>query len=1458
MSLNPGVIFDHRFTIEDPARVGGMGAVYRAYDQRRKQTVALKLLHGDSIGQVEQDRFLREGQLMAELDHPGIVSYMAHGVSAEGVRFLAMEWLNGEDLESRLRRGPLSVPASIQLIRQIAAALAHAHARGIVHRDIKPSNLFLINGDVERAKLIDFGIARQVRTSAAMTRTGMVIGTPDYMSPEQARGERQITFSADVFSLGCVLYECLTGHPPFAAQHLAAILVRILFEDPEPITRTRPGVPAALASLLDRMLAKSPEQRPADAEALHAELRGLGSCAEIDAPILPVPSSKSVLLKSSDQGLLCVVLASPRDDTRAAETLAPESISAQASHRLELSRVLLSLNLHVEWMLDGTLVIVSHGVGNAVDQAAIAARAALIVRKHLPDVPLALVTDRGAVHQSMPIGKAAEKAAQLLHQQRSGAASPEIWLDELTARLIERKFTINHRPGFSVLTSENENLDAERPLLGKPTRCVGRETELLTLAAQYEGCVSESEVRVALVTAQPGVGKSRLLHEFLRRHQARDQETAILWGRGEPMSSRSPGNLLQTAIRRLCGLNIGESPEAQRRRLTERLARYLDARDVTRVTLFLAEFCGLSATDLASDALSAARQDHKLMREQLQRAFTDWLAAEAHNSPVLIILEDLHWGDTLSITLIEYALRILATTPIFVLALARPEVQETHPKFLHGHHRQELALKELSRRACEQLVRYSLGERLKSLQNEGDEKELLARIYEQSGGNALLLEELLRAAVEGQTPERSETAIAIIQTRYERLTQEVRHVLCMASIFGETFLKSGLVALLAQPSASQLVGEHLLKLVSEEIIYLQSEDRGGEEAEYRFRHALLREAAYSLLTDAARATGHRMAGTYLLFQEEHTPAGDGAHQHRSDDCLRAALRQPHGVRSDDAIFRIVSHLNHGANLLDNAEERLALARLNERAGLIAKSRTAYGLAVELFAKALNLLDEAMRQREEVLVRSISLQYADSLYRSGASTQAEAILDKLDAATVSGIERTRTSAIRIEIYQAAGQFSRAVSSGRAALAAIGTKFPEQEDELASALDLELANIMQRIASRPLSELADLPSLQDPLRLAELDLLMRLDTPAFPVSRTLSALISAKQVSLSLRYGNSNASAVCYMSLAVLLARLRSQFVFAHQLGEFALLLNAKSKTQIHEARLRYLYGSFLPFVCPLRDAINEEQIAFECGTRLGDMQGYFAASYILFFRIFAGDHVQEVCSESEKNLTLIRRTGNALAITLQRIGLQVLKCLAGQTHGPSSLSDDEFNEENELSAERCRAIPTARLWYYLTKLLLILLSGELSILWPMAIQAEEAAYGAAGLFIVAEFSFYYCLAGLQHAAQLSAEARAEVLVKLAPHRAKISTLSQMCAINFACKHELINAEWERLSGNVPDAAAAYYRSIELALQSKLPSCAAIAAELAARMFAELGNRELELDCSSKARAAFSVWGVKGKM
>ena len=229
-AMRTGDCIDARFEILERIGAGGMGVVYRALDRLSGETVAIKLLRNpesDSTGQ-----FTREARVLASLTHPHVVRYVTHGVSSAGEPYLVMEWLAGESLSQRLARGGLGIGDSMDLIQRVAGALGAAHALGIVHRDVKPSNIVLAHGRLENVKVLDFGLARVADVSRTLMRTGLTVGTAGYMAPEQARGERaRIDARADVFSLGCVLFECLAGVPVFQAESPYMLLAKVLLDE---------------------------------------------------------------------------------------------------------------------------------------------------------------------------------------------------------------------------------------------------------------------------------------------------------------------------------------------------------------------------------------------------------------------------------------------------------------------------------------------------------------------------------------------------------------------------------------------------------------------------------------------------------------------------------------------------------------------------------------------------------------------------------------------------------------------------------------------------------------------------------------------------------------------------------------------------------------------------------------------------------------------------------------------------------------------------------------------------------------------------------------------------------------------------------------------------------------------------------------------------------------------------
>lgn len=280
MTLETGAILSERYEIEESIGQGAFGHVYRAKHRLLHNQVAIKVLSSKMQQHPNMsDRFLREAQSVAAIDHPNVCRVLDFGELDDGTFFMVMEFLAGVPLDEYLaQRGWLNAPEAIEITLQVCEALAHVHSANIVHRDIKPENLMLLDGQINAVKLVDFGIAGILDPdevdfpSAKLTRQGMIFGTPAYMSPEQAvSGE--VDHRTDLYAVGCMLFEMLTGRPPFEAENITTLLLKHVSEPVPDLHKNSPKpLPAALCDIIERLLAKSANERFEDAASLSQAL----------------------------------------------------------------------------------------------------------------------------------------------------------------------------------------------------------------------------------------------------------------------------------------------------------------------------------------------------------------------------------------------------------------------------------------------------------------------------------------------------------------------------------------------------------------------------------------------------------------------------------------------------------------------------------------------------------------------------------------------------------------------------------------------------------------------------------------------------------------------------------------------------------------------------------------------------------------------------------------------------------------------------------------------------------------------------------------------------------------------------------------------------------------------------------------------------------------------------------
>lgn len=836
-SLERGAILGRRFEIASLVGVGGMGRVYRARDLQTLRDVAIKTL--DRHGEVERKRFLRESRVLSMLTHSAIVDYIAHGETPTGDLFLAMEWIEGRDLAKRLERGALAVRDGVMLACGVAHALGAAHAAGIVHRDVKPANVLLQDDDLARPRLVDFGISRTSHATVAMTRTGSLVGTPSYMAPEQIRGERDLDGRVDVFALGCLLYECLTGRPTFEGLDPRAVLAKVLFEEAPRVSWSRSDVPSALDHLVAAMLDKDPTRRPRDGREVAARLEEILGHGDFE-PGTPATSDHHRLAERVQRWVAVVVATPPgAQDPQYAPTreeIGPSPAVAELARRHGAELFALG---------DGTVFLRLRGGDDAASRTAVAARCALALSNLLRDDCVSVGAARLLTGSNSGVGPLVERVVALAREPG------RVVVDEHTAGLLDARFHVD-RTASGSLVIDREDIIARRPrlLLGRPLSTVGRQREVATLRGVLDEVRSEQVARAVLVTAAPGVGKSRLRHEVLREIDGFD----VWFARGDVMSAGAPMVLLSQLARSALDIRESDGREHAWMRVRNGVDRVVPVPDRERVALFLGMLLD-AEPDQPTAMLDAARADAIVMGDRVRAACEIFLEASCAARPLLLVLEDLHWGDAPSARIIDTALRRCKDRPLAVLAFARPEVVDSFPHLWAERALEHMRLSELPMRAAERLVREALGADVS--------ESLVARIVQRAAGNALYLEELIRKAATDESGELPTTVQALVQARLDALDAPSRRLLQLGSVYGDVFWLDAVRALLP-PDERAKAAAAADTLVARELLEQNESSRFAGERELVFRHSLVREAAFSTLSEEDARTARGLAADWLV------------------------------------------------------------------------------------------------------------------------------------------------------------------------------------------------------------------------------------------------------------------------------------------------------------------------------------------------------------------------------------------------------------------------------------------------------------------------------------------------------------------------------------------------------------------------------------------------------------------
>ncbi len=831
------------FRLEEVLAHGGSATVYAATDTRGAPAT-VKVLHTRIHEPGVRARFEREASI--RIAHPNIVNVLGAGVAEGGIAWIAMERLHGEPLAKHLGRGPLPVREAVSLAVQAARGMEAAHAEGIVHRDLKPENLFLCEDGT--LKVLDFGIALHQDGGTRLTTTGVVLGTPWYLAPEQAMGKERLDTRVDVWALGAVLYEMLCGKSPFERESPIATVVAILHDPLEPLRVLAPHVAPEVAAVVERCLEKDPAQRWTSMEALRCALEQLDIPHETSPPPGPLPS-----LRPGEAPLGAVLWMELPDE---------ETARARARTIVEQWG---GAFLPVE---GGGFLAFFGGEHARGDEARRAAEVAL----RLGVRRAALSVDRLEAFRATLRGPALDRARRAaLSAAGDGCiivdseAVPMLggrFILEYTEQgcvLLERRATTSRPP--AQLSDRTERIadtvgEAAFTLsIGREPPLVGRNVEKARLSEAIEQLFEERRANAVLLCGPPGIGKRRLRRELQRMLRGAPEPVLVLRGSAEGRPGRRSFGLFAEALRRHAqrrsardgwpSLAPSASPSERFQAIEHLVESSLGPSDpaLERTATFLGVLLELPVPE--TPALRLAREDRQVLEDQIRQALDRLLEGWLRQQPVALLFDHLQWADPASVEAFETFLERFAHDPLLLVATVRPELREARPQWLAGLPAEWIELRGLSRRHVARLAASVAGRPLP--------EPFVERLHAHTGGVPLFVEQIVATLRAEDALEASEaldtlprTVEAAMQAYLDALPELVRG-LCVRTALLERPFDPPLVAALGVADAPRILE--------------QARQRGLLEARpgpdghrlYRFRSPLAHQVARRMLDRSLRA-----------------------------------------------------------------------------------------------------------------------------------------------------------------------------------------------------------------------------------------------------------------------------------------------------------------------------------------------------------------------------------------------------------------------------------------------------------------------------------------------------------------------------------------------------------------------------------------------------------------------------
>ncbi|HEY5563944.1 MAG TPA: protein kinase, partial [Rhodothermia bacterium] len=936
-----GTHVSHYRILEELGR-GGMGVVYLAEDVRLSRFVALKFLSADgSSNNKARERFLQEARAAAALSHANIATL--YDIVEDGKNlFIAMEYVRGQDLSTIIKEGGLAIEKAVKYLIEIAKGLQRAHEAGIIHRDIKPGNVIIT--EREDVKILDFGLAKIVGIEG-ISATGSTVGTAAYMSPEQIRAEK-VDVTTDIWALGVVMYEMLTGERPFQGIYEHATYYSILNLDPKPLSEVRPELGSAFDSVLNRMLAKEAALRYQSTAGLIRDLenlrdRGLPAVTTQAGLRLGAGSASRHSSVSEERRQITVLYCEIDGFGDQSALMDPEDIwRLGEEYRSILERQIQKY--------EGTPGPYSNGTQNAyfgypvaheqdarrAVKCALAIRNAIAERQDSASSIRANPLVRIGIHTGVAVvgdeqgeirvyGNTENVASRLVDHAIPGS----VVVSDPIYRLAKTYFLYNDL-GAKSMRGSSEPLPLYEVIKESRARTrldfveesdlspfVGREVEIAALQRRLKQAVA-GQGNAVLVAGEAGLGKSRLVNSFIRESVGNGN----IWSDSLFCSSFNTSSALHPFVSYVND-SVWPSSDEEGERSFDQLRSYLgDLNLETDSNLSLvADLVGIAIPDeVVRPKIAPAA--HKLASMQL---LLQILTSRCQHRPGLLLIEDLHWADPSTNELIEILIGQLPALPLLVLLTSRPEHR---PAWLGRPRTTELSLDRLEPDELVVISQHRSGKRLP--------KEILQKIVEQTDGVPLFVEELTKMILEagilqdrgdhytlkGPIPEHAipTTLHGSLIARLDRLA-DGKYLAEIGSVLGRQFSFEILRAVAGEPE--NVLEKNLGPLVEAGLIF----QRGFiPNATFYFKHALIQDAAYTGMIRARRQSLHELAARALERMESRAQPELIAHHFANAGMAAEAI--PYWLEAGRRAMaryenlEAVQHLKAGVDLIPDLPE----------------------------------------------------------------------------------------------------------------------------------------------------------------------------------------------------------------------------------------------------------------------------------------------------------------------------------------------------------------------------------------------------------------------------------------------------------------------------------------------------------------------------------------------------------